>query len=229
APAPATAPGADCSAPASTSDPAVERDLRTIVGGSFAVDHLGPDAFAAIEDHVQRSPDAFLDAWARLALDPAGPLDLYWANLLQRTAPARPDRTRALARCLLRRLDQVLAARPADADASETDRLVGHQRSLYLRWQTRPDDGSWRLAEPSSACREGPTLRVEVACTCGEPVECTVTDDAHGRDALVTLDLRAAIWCWRWCSGARRCTQPGASPRAPIHFNERSLPLPPCR
>jgi hypothetical protein len=89
----------------------------------YSPDHIGPEPYAAIEDHVQREPDAFLDAWARTALDPATRIDLYWLNVLVRTAAVRPERTRELAACLLARFDAALAHPPATRDPSWEDRV----------------------------------------------------------------------------------------------------------
>jgi hypothetical protein len=214
-------------------DPSVDRDLRTIVGGHYSPDHIGPEAYEAIEEHVRREPDAFLDAWARAALDPASVLDLYWPNVLVRTASARPERTRELAACLLARIDGALAHPPADRDPSREDRIEGLRMSTYILWRGRPDDGTWRIAMPSRACTttEGgvTTLTVEVPCTCGEPVACDVADTSERLDVLVTFDPRALGQCDDCYPGTGACTL-SAAPQAadPPTFNGRRMPVGPC-
>jgi AcrR family transcriptional regulator len=226
---------ATCASAARTTpgDPSVDRDLRTIVGGHYSPDHLGPEPFAAIEDHVRREPDAFLDAWARTALDPAAHLDLYWANVLERTAAARPERTRELAACLLARFDAALAHPPADRDPSWAERIGQHRLVTYLQWRAREDDGSWRIAMPSRACTTTTdgvtTLTVEVSCTCGEPIASDVAAGPDRLDALVTFDPRAPGMCDDCYPGTGTCTLP-AVPQSALSptINGLRMPLAPC-
>lgn len=226
---------AACASAASTApgEPTVEDELRTIVGGLYAPDHIGPAAFEAIEEHVRREPDAFLDAWARDALDPETSLDRYWPNVLERTAAARPERTRELAACLLARFDAALAHPPAGRDPSWEDRIEGSRVETYLLWRGRTDDGTWRIATPSSACTtttDGTTtLTVEVACTCGEPIACEVAAAPDHLDVLVTLDPRAPALCDDCYAGTGTCTLPSAPGSArSTTLNGRSVPLAPC-
>lgn len=227
--------GAACASAARTApgDPAVDEALRTIVGGHYSPDHIGPEAFEAIEDHVRREPDAFLDAWARAALDPAGSLDRYWPNVLSRTAAARPERTRELAACLLARFDAALAHPPEDRDPSWEDRIESFRVVTYLLWRGGADDGTWRIAKPSRACTtitDGvTTLTVEVACTCGEPIACDVAATPDHLDALVTLDPRAPAICDDCYSGMGACTLPSMpdATRSPT-LNGLRMPLTPC-
>jgi hypothetical protein len=226
---------AACASAARTApgDPSVDQALRTIVGGNYAADHIGPEAFEAIEDHVRREPDAFLDAWARAALDPASHIDLYWVNVLDRTAAARPERTRELAACLLARFDAALAHPPADRDPSWEQRVESHRMSVYLAWRARPDDASWRITMPSRACTttaEGATtLTVEVSCTCGEPVSCEIGATPDHLDVLVSIDPRAPAMCDDCYPGTGACTLPTA-PQAtrPPTINGLRMPLAPC-
>jgi hypothetical protein len=227
---------ATCSATAARTapaDPSVDHDLRTIVGGYYSSDHIGPDAFEAIEDHVRREPDAFLDAWARAALDPTNHLDLYWTNVLERTAAARPERTRELAACLLARYDDALAHPPAGRDPSWEDRIGQHHLVTYIQWRARPDDGTWRVAMPSSVCTTTTdgvaSLTVEADCTCGEPIACDIAAGPDHLDVLVTLDLRAPAMCRDCYPGTGTCTLPTtqAALAAPT-INGLHMPLAPC-
>lgn len=227
---------AACAAAARTpaGDPSVDRDLRTIVGGQYSPDHMGPEPYEAIEDHVRREPDAFLDAWARAVLDPAGKLDFYWPNVLERTAAARPERTRELAACLLARIDTALADPPADRDPSWEERIDDLRVTTYVLWRGRPDDGTWRIATPSRACTTTDgggvtTLTVEVACTCGEPIACEVARTPEHLDVLVTLDPRAPGQCDDCYPGSGTCTLPaGTEPQRSASVNGRRMPLAPC-
>jgi len=226
---------ATCSTAARTApvDPSVDHDLRTIVGGHYSSDHIGPEAFEIIEDHVRREPDAFLDAWASVALDPTNHLDLYWTNVLARTAAARPERTRELAACLLARFDDALTHPPAGRDPAWEDRIRQHHLGTYLQWRARPDDGHWRIAVPSRVCTTTShgvtTLTVEVDCTCGEPIACDIATGPDHLDALVTLDLRAPAMCRDCYPGTGTCTLPG-TPKAPpaVTINGLHMPLAPC-
>jgi hypothetical protein len=226
---------AACAAAARTTagDPSVDRDLRTIVAGHYSADHIGPEAYEAIEEHVRREPDAFLDAWARAALDPAGHLDFYWPNVLERTAAARPERTRELAACLLARFEAALAHPPADRDPSWEDRIEGLRVSTYVLWRARADDGTWRIATPARACTttEGgvTTLTVEVACTCGEPIACEAAVATDHLDVLVTLDPRAPGQCDDCHPGTGACTLPAAPEAARSStLNGLRIPVGPC-
>jgi hypothetical protein len=213
-------------------DPSVDADLRTIVGGHYSADHIGPAAYEAIEAHVRREPDAFLDALGRAALDPAAPLDRYWANVLERTVSASPLGTRELAACLLDRFADALAHPPADRDPSWEDRIRQHQIATYLVWRGRPDDGRWRIATPSSACTattEGvTTLTVEVSCTCGEPIACDVAIAPGRLDVLVTLDPRGPVMCDDCYPGTGTCTLPPAPDSDPLMLNGLPRPVEPC-
>ena len=214
-------------------DPSVDDDLRTIVGGYYSPDHIGPEAFEAIEDHVRREPDAFLDAWARAALDPTSSLDRYWSNVLERAAAARPERTRELAACLLARYDDALAHPPAGRDPSWEERIGQNRLVTYLDWRARPDDGTWRVAMPSRACTTttdgATTLTLEVECTCGEPIACDFAAGPDHLDVLVMLDVRAPAMCRDCYPGTGACTLPATQQdlAAPT-INGLRVPLAPC-
>ena len=205
-------------------DPTVHERLRTIVGGHYAVDHLGPEAFSTIEDHVAAEPDAYLDAWVHALLEPSVSLGLRWANLLGRTSAPRPDQTRLVAGCVLPRFDQALAAK---MDPDEATRVGQQQRQIYRVWRGQPDTQDRRLAEPTSACIEGTTLRVEVACTCGEVVGCHVAVGPDRTDALVSLDLRTTQLCRDCYPSTGTCSLPPSSPAA-LTINGRTMALGPC-
>jgi hypothetical protein len=210
--------------------PSVDADLRTIVGGHYSPDHLGLEPFAAIEDHVQREPDAFLDAWGRIALDPSMHVDLHWNNVLTRTAAARPERVRELAACMLTRFDAALAHPPADRDPAWEDRVEGFRYELYLSWRGREHDGSWRLALPSRACttttEDATTVTIEADCTCGEPIGCDLAIGPHRTDILVTLDTTALAMCRDCYPGTGTCTLP--DPTLPLTLNGLAMPIAPC-
>ncbi|MCA9649414.1 MAG: hypothetical protein H6712_31955 [Myxococcales bacterium] len=206
-------------------DAAVVEELGLVVGGLFAVDHLGPERFESIKAHVRDEPDAFLDAWAQAALAPDAAVDAYWANLLERTAVTRRDRSRLLAGCLVLRLDAALAHPPAGADASWADRVADHHRSLYLVWREPVLGESRRLAQPATATLDASTqvLRVEDSCTCGEPLECTVAAGPERLDALLTLDLSAPAACRDCFPGTTTCRLPAELRDRAVTVNGRSI------
>lgn len=225
-----------CAAAARTApgDPKIDQELRTMVGGHFAVDHIGPEAYEAIVAHVAREPDAFLDATARIGLDPATRVDSYWNNVLERTQAVRPERTRELAACMLARIRDTLADPPADRDEAWAARVASHAGSLYVTWRGRPGDGKWRLEMPSRACttKAGSveTLEVTVDCTCGERVLCEVAAGPGRLDAMVTLDLTAPAVCDDCYAATGTCTVPivESTEPPPLTINGLTMPLAPC-
>ena len=60
--------------------PQPESDVRTIIGGYFAVDHIGPKAFADVEQRALASPILYLGIIERLAV--AGTPDFLSATFI---------------------------------------------------------------------------------------------------------------------------------------------------
>ncbi|MBI5498647.1 MAG: hypothetical protein HY907_00265 [Deltaproteobacteria bacterium] len=107
-----------------------EDDLWQMVGGSFAVDHLGPDVVAGILARVHAAPERYLDVFARRFLDRLSTADaladLYPAAFLREVRDAAPARVEELASTLLAACETAIAAtpEPADEDSEAGRRLV---------------------------------------------------------------------------------------------------------
>jgi hypothetical protein len=130
---PPGAPGPAPAAPAAS----VSRDVHQIIGGSFSVDHLGPDVVAELRARARTSPAAFLDAMdAIVASAPPEVLAEDWPSaLLDLTRPLEPERTARSARTAVAAYEAAIArdrsgGSPA-TDPSREERL--EQRATALR------------------------------------------------------------------------------------------------
>jgi hypothetical protein len=117
---------------------AIARDVRTIVGGQFSVDHLGPAAFAALRSRAAQNPGEALDALdALVASSTPDALSVLWPSaLLDITRPLAPDRTSASARLALAAFEAILA-RPSQTNGTSRDQRL-RQRAAAIRFFVDP-------------------------------------------------------------------------------------------
>lgn len=74
------------------------------VGGSFTPDTYGPEAYESINSTIRENPDAHLEAFEQLFLNPRPSrqelTELFLPDFLQYLSDLRPDRVRAMAQRL---------------------------------------------------------------------------------------------------------------------------------
>lgn len=197
--APATASAATTTAPAAPADPLVEAYLDAMVSqGAALVDHVGPEAAAAIHEDLARRPARYLDRFeARYLSQPVGEdgASLFLADPLWLLLHVDEARTRRLAARAVRRYSE-LAARGGRVDdpgfaARVADRTRAMQRvrdgvdvTAGPRWQVVPPSATRACVD---AAPDGtPLLVVARDCTCGEPLACR----AEVRDGALRVDVR---------------------------------------
>jgi hypothetical protein len=106
-----------------------EADINLMIGGSFAVDHVGPEAHAAVLQRVHARPQEYLDVFERRLLErlstPDALADLLPEVFLFELEPDAPDEVRVLASVLLDACERAIAdsSPAADADTEEGRRL----------------------------------------------------------------------------------------------------------
>jgi hypothetical protein len=108
-----------------------EADVRVLISGHFAVDHIGPTEHAAILKRMAARPRGYLAALERIALAATidGLSSLHIPAAIGRLAPhARPEAT-ALAKKLLPVYKRALAA-PPGGDPYRSVRLRQHLAHL---------------------------------------------------------------------------------------------------
>ena len=90
----------------------IAQEVRSIVGGDFSSDSIGPDRYEAQVARVRERPAAYLDTFESLFLganfDHELQSEIHPSALLRITAEVDPDRTRAIAAELLRRIDSIM-------------------------------------------------------------------------------------------------------------------------
>jgi hypothetical protein len=97
----------------------VEPDVRTMVGGMFAIDHIGPDAFNAISSRFEANPTTYLDEAVRLAKASTREQlsSSYITYLVDRVSKQEPKAARVAAEDLLplyRNAQRLALASPHD-------------------------------------------------------------------------------------------------------------------
>jgi hypothetical protein len=115
---------------------AIEQDLRTMIGGNFTPDHLGPDVYRAILARLRERPNAYLDELVDHVVGPHP--EPGWLSAVH--VPAVLDLVGAIqlvkpyAKRLLPIFQAALrAATPPPAnDEYRATRLAGHVRTLEL-------------------------------------------------------------------------------------------------
>jgi hypothetical protein len=107
-----------------------ESDIGLMIGGNFAVDHLGPDVYAAILQRAHSDPQEYLDVFtqrflARVTAPEALP-DLMPEAFLAELQADAPGRVRELAATILAACEKTIADSPpgADEDSEEGRRLA---------------------------------------------------------------------------------------------------------
>ncbi len=170
----------------------LEADIRTAVGGLFAVDHLGPDEHGRIVRELRADPGATLDVFERLCFErgagaPLAPTaDL--PGVLQLLQDVAAERVGLVARRLGDRVAEALnRAGPEDRTTLE-QRL--RQLALLAGGLDAPVDPAARVVAATRVCVEelpggGRVLRVLRDCTCGEPLACRVSEQG----AVLTVAL----------------------------------------
>jgi len=100
-------------------DDQVEADVRLMVGGMFAVDHIGPEKYEQVNRRFEARPRAYVSEAVRLArtLEHRRLASVFIPSLLERAARHEPEATRAAAQAMLplyRRAIQEATASPSD-------------------------------------------------------------------------------------------------------------------
>ena len=113
------------------------------VGGQFTPDSFDPEGYDAINRAVLDNPDAHLDAFERLFLNPrpsrAALTELHLPDFLQSLAELRPQRVQALARQLARLMGSLARRQTAEAESSaessdaRVDEIARQRRQLARR------------------------------------------------------------------------------------------------
>jgi hypothetical protein len=115
---------------------AVSRDVRTIIGGMFSVDHLGPEAFHALQDRATSSASEYLDALdVIVASSTPDVLSVDWpSELLDLTRHADPVHAERSAKAALSRYEDALSRDRAAGSAGDATRQYRlEQRISSLR------------------------------------------------------------------------------------------------
>lgn len=90
----------------------IEADLRLMVSGKFAPDHIGPDAVREITARARANAAGYLDVFERMFLEPDfdafAQSDLRIPAVLTFFADVESERVRSLAEKLLKRYNAVL-------------------------------------------------------------------------------------------------------------------------
>jgi hypothetical protein len=107
-----------------TADPKAEADVRVIIGGHFAADHIGPTEHAAITARAKARPNVYLTVIDRLAVassqDSLSSLHIPFA--IEILKPVAPVEASSLVKKLLPIYERALAATPK-RDPSRAARL----------------------------------------------------------------------------------------------------------
>lgn len=113
--------------------PLLERDVRTVASGTFSVDHVGPEAHAAIVGRLRAQAGLALGLLVRHAeaLDPAGLSNLHPSAVLALSRASEPALTRVAAARLAALYREAIdvAVSPPD-DPHRVDRLRARLRGL---------------------------------------------------------------------------------------------------
>lgn len=113
------------------------------IGGRFTPDTFGAAAYAAINRAVAENPDAHLDAFERLFLNPRPSrralTELHLPAFLQSMQAARPQRVEAMARQLAGVMASLARAQVGEAESTrssspaQVDEIARQRRQLARR------------------------------------------------------------------------------------------------
>ena len=206
--------------PATIDDAQIDADVATIVGGNYAVDHLGPKVYDAIEARVAAAPARYARGVMRkveaLTGDPRLG-DLHFAALLARLYAKAPDETSAAAAFVLVRAGWMVDERP---------RQIGSDRPLLESIAggiDRPWSADWAKVVPDRLCAaptpDGQGLRVELGCTCGEVPVCRAELDGNRVHVRVRLDATKPKRCFDCYPGHSTCTLPKLAPNQRLQID----------
>jgi hypothetical protein len=202
-------------------DAQLEADLRLVVGGMFAPDHLGPEAYATIEARLAAHPAAYAEKagelFGRSPPPPELPL-LHTPALLARLHAGAPEETGVTAHAILLSLGALLPVLDRSSDARKQalaqmpmlEALAGGIDPPFdPAAQSMPIDRLCAVPTPS-----GHGLMVVNECTCGERPVCRAKLDGDRVSVSVRRDDSRAPHCldcyasWSTCS-LPRLLRPG--------------------
>ncbi len=120
----------------------IQRDIRTMVGGNFTPDALGPEAYQGILTRARSHPDEYLREFEELFLglnfDAVAQSRLHLPSFLELLQSRDPSRVRLTAKRLLKQYDAVLILYDAARDQTALLALVPEEMvRLVQRLNTR--------------------------------------------------------------------------------------------
>jgi hypothetical protein len=115
----------------------VEHDVRTIIGGHFAVDHLGPEVHRGVMDRLRARPRVYLGVLRRVlrgSQDVSYLSSTYAPNLIQLAGEVDPAAARNAAADLVPLFERMLASAgpPPSSDPDRAVRLQQHIKTLQM-------------------------------------------------------------------------------------------------
>jgi hypothetical protein len=191
----------------------IEQDIHLAVGGNFSPDHLGPEAFEAIERRMAAAPAAYArkvgELYGRSPPPPELP-HLHTTALLVRLHAGAPAETSASAHALLSAFGRLVAT----LDRGSPARARALEQMPMLEALAGGIDPPFDAAAPSMKIDRlcavptptGHGLMVVNECTCGERPVCRAELDGSRVTVSVRRDDSRAPFCtdcypsWSTCS-----------------------------
>ncbi len=194
-------------------DAQIEADLRIVVGGTFAPDHLGPEAYDAIEARLAAHPAAYAAKAGEIFGHMPAPQELpglHTTALLVRLHAGAPEETGVAAHAILLSLHALLPTldRASNARKQALDQMP--MLEALAGGIDPPLDSSARSMEIDRLCAVptpgGHGLLVLAECTCGERPVCRAELDRDRVRVSVRRDESRPLHCtdcyasWSTCS-----------------------------